>query len=71
MMMVHADELTNIWKERDGNSELPAVTKLLSLLEEDILKVYLLILDHFTKDSEYDSILVSFLTVLSICANNT
>lgn len=46
------------------------MVRLLDLLEVDVLILYISILNHFTKDTEYNSVLVSFLTVLSIRADS-
>jgi hypothetical protein len=70
-MMEHADDLTDAWKDHGGDPEAPEISKLLDLLENDVLELYISVLDHFTKDSEYDSVLVSFLTVLSVRADGS
>jgi hypothetical protein len=70
-MMEYVDDLTEAWKEYSGDLEVPEVARLLDLLETTVLKLYISILDHFTKDTEYDSVLVSFLTVLSVQADST
>ncbi|KAG4279191.1 hypothetical protein FPRO04_13665, partial [Fusarium proliferatum] len=71
IMMEHADDLTDAWKENGGDPEAPEVVRLLDLLETAVLELYISVLDHFTKDTEYDSVLVSFLTVLSVRADGT
>ncbi|KAM6513777.1 hypothetical protein FALCPG4_014992 [Fusarium falciforme] len=71
VMMEHADDLIDVWKDHGGDPEAPEVSRLLDLLENDVLELYISVLDHFTKDTEYDSVLVSFLTVLSVCADGT
>lgn len=71
IMMVHADDLTVAWKDHGGDPEVPEISRLLDLLESDVLELYISVLDHFTKDTEYDSVLVSFLTVLSVRADDT
>lgn len=45
--------------------------RLFSLLENDVLALCISILDHVTKNTEYDNVLVSFLTLLSIRADGT
>jgi RecQ family ATP-dependent DNA helicase len=70
-MMSHADELIDAWKAHDGDPGAAPVAQLLSTLEGDVLELCISILDHLTKDTEYDSILVSFLTVLSIRPDDT
>ncbi|KAF4446763.1 hypothetical protein F53441_9623 [Fusarium austroafricanum] len=64
VMMDHADGLSDAWKEHSGDPEAPEIAGLLDLLETAVLELYISVLDHFTKDTEYDSVLVSFLTVL-------
>ncbi|KAF5268072.1 hypothetical protein FOXYS1_1041 [Fusarium oxysporum] len=71
VMMEHADDLTDAWKENGGDPEAPEIVRLLDLLETAVLELYISILDHFTKDTEYGSVLVSFLTVLSVRADGT
>jgi hypothetical protein len=71
VMMEHADDLTEAWKEYSGDPEAPEIARLLDLLETAVLELYISVLDHFTKDTEYDSVLVSFLTVLSVRADGT
>ncbi|SCV59328.1 uncharacterized protein FFFS_13897 [Fusarium fujikuroi] len=66
----HADDLTDAWKENGGNLEAPEIVRLLDLRETAVLELYISVLDHFTKDTEYDSVLVSFLTVLSVRADD-
>ncbi|KAF5709485.1 nwd1 protein [Fusarium globosum] len=68
--MEHADDLTDAWKENRGDPEAPEIVRLLDLLETAVLELYISVLDHFTKDTEYDSVLVSFLTV-SVRADGT
>jgi hypothetical protein len=68
-MMEHADDLTEAWKEHSGDPEVPEIARLLDLLETAVLELYISVLDYFTKDMEYDSVLVSFLTVLSVRAD--
>ncbi|KLP03469.1 Uncharacterized protein Y057_10530 [Fusarium fujikuroi] len=69
--MEHADDLTDAWKENGGDPEAPEIVRLLDLRETAVLELYISVLDHFTKDTEYDSVLVSFLTVLSVRADGT
>lgn len=70
-MMEHADDLTDAWKDNGNDLEAPEVSQLLNVLEHDVLELYISVLDHFTKDTEYDSVLVSFLTVLSVREDGT
>ncbi|KAK1621515.1 hypothetical protein BDP81DRAFT_512085 [Colletotrichum phormii] len=55
--------------EGGRDPDVPGIAGLLDGLETAVLELYISVLDHFTKDSEYDSVLVSFLTVLSIRAD--
>nr|CEG03793.1 unnamed protein product [Fusarium acuminatum CS5907] len=71
VMMEYVDDLTEAWKEYSGDPEAPEIARLLDLLETAVLELYISILDHFTKDTEYDSVLISFLTVLSVQADST
>jgi hypothetical protein len=67
--MEYIDDLTEAWKEHSGDPEALEIVRLLDLLETTILELYISILDHFTKDTEYDSVLISFLTILSVRAD--
>ncbi|KAK7586289.1 hypothetical protein V3481_009034 [Fusarium oxysporum f. sp. vasinfectum] len=69
--MEHADDLTDAWKENGGDPEAPEIVRCLDLLETAVLELYISVLNHFTKDTEYDRVLVSFLTVLSVRADGT
>jgi len=71
IMIEHADDLADAWEEHSGDIEAPAVSKFFNLLKNNILELYISVLDHFTKDTEYDSVLVSFLTVLSVRVDGT
>ncbi|KAK1633201.1 hypothetical protein BDP81DRAFT_452314 [Colletotrichum phormii] len=68
-VMDHADDLAEAWNEGGRDPDAPGIAGLLDGLETAVLELYISVLDHFTKDSEYDSVLVSFLTVLSIRAD--
>lgn len=70
-MMAHADDLTDAWEEYKEDRQAEPVARLLTALEDNILELCISILDHLTKDTEYNSILVSFLTVLSIRPDDT
>jgi hypothetical protein len=50
---------------------LSRINKLHKLLENAALAFYISILNHFTKMTKYDSILISFFIVLSIRNNKT
>lgn len=55
-----------------GRSSIPlCVNELHALLEEAALVFYISVLNHCTKITDYNSILVSFLIVLSIYADDT
>ncbi|KAF4995459.1 hypothetical protein FDECE_12796 [Fusarium decemcellulare] len=73
-MMDHAADLTDI-SEGSADVEESAspsrIRDLHLLLEETALEFYISVLDHFTKTTEYDSVLVSFLTVLAIRNDDT
>ncbi|KAM0277281.1 hypothetical protein ACHAQH_005940 [Verticillium albo-atrum] len=69
-MMNIADEVTDLWKSTTCDPEAPATMTLLAALESSVLEMIISILDHETKDTEYESILVSFLMVLSIRADH-
>ncbi|KAJ9419940.1 hypothetical protein QL093DRAFT_2639780 [Fusarium oxysporum] len=49
IMMEHGDDLTDAWKEYGGDPAAHKVSRLLDLLESDILELYISIVDHFTK----------------------
>ena len=66
IIIEYADNLTEAWKKHSGNPEAPEIARLLNLLETTILKLYISVLNHFTKNTEYNSVLISFLTILSI-----
>ncbi|KAL6401245.1 hypothetical protein AUP68_08437 [Ilyonectria robusta] len=65
----YVDDLTDTLEENDGNLKALRVVELHTLLEESVLELYISILDYFTKTTEYQSVLVSFLIVLSICSD--
>ncbi|KAF4442495.1 hypothetical protein F53441_11726, partial [Fusarium austroafricanum] len=70
-MMDHAAELVDIDNKVEPVPTSSRINELHRLLEEAALAFYISVLDHFTKVTEYDSILVSFLTVLSIRDDKT
>jgi hypothetical protein len=70
MMMDYAAELIDIDNKVDPMPALSRINELHELLENAALAFYISVLDHF-KVTEYDSILVSFLTVLSIRDDKT
>ncbi|KAL6407515.1 hypothetical protein AUP68_08533 [Ilyonectria robusta] len=67
-IMQHVDDLTDTLEENNSNLKAPRVVELHTLLEESILELYISILDHFTKTTEYQSVLVSFLMLSAIMA---
>ncbi|KAJ4138000.1 hypothetical protein NW754_001360 [Fusarium falciforme] len=70
-MMDHAAELADTPNGPGDVSILSRIKELHTMLEEAALAFYVSVLDHFTKSTEYDSVLVSFLMVLSIQNDNT
>jgi RecQ family ATP-dependent DNA helicase len=68
-MMDVADRLTDA--EQDGMTERLNTRQLYVGLDDTVMEMYLSILDHFTKATEYDSILVSFIMVLSVRPDKT
>ncbi|KAF4442502.1 hypothetical protein F53441_11725 [Fusarium austroafricanum] len=70
-IMDHAAELIDIDNKVEPVPTSSRINELHRLLEEAALAFYISVLDHFTKVTEYNSILVSFLTVLSIRDNKT
>ncbi|KAK2926802.1 hypothetical protein FoTM2_013672 [Fusarium oxysporum f. sp. vasinfectum] len=71
VMMDYAAELIDIKAEIEPLPTSSRINELHELLENAALAFYISVLDHFTKTTEYDSILVSFLTVLSIRDDKT
>ncbi|KAH7231629.1 uncharacterized protein BKA55DRAFT_712855, partial [Fusarium redolens] len=71
MMMDYAAELIDIENKVEPMPASSRINELHELLENAALVFYISVLDHFTKATEYDSILVSFLTVLSIRDDKT
>ncbi|RYC77864.1 hypothetical protein BFJ63_vAg19262, partial [Fusarium oxysporum f. sp. narcissi] len=71
VMMDYAGELIDIENKIEPMPTSSRINELHELLENAALAFYISVLDHFTKTTEYDSILVSFLTVLSIRDDKT
>ncbi|KAJ4195495.1 endo-1,3-beta glucanase [Fusarium solani] len=69
-MMEHAAELADMPNGSGEVSTLSRIKELHTMLEEAALAFYISVLDHFTKSTEYDSALISFLMVLSIRNDN-
>ncbi|RMI97528.1 hypothetical protein CDV36_016208 [Fusarium kuroshium] len=70
-MMEHASELVDMPDMPTEGSTSTRTKELYTKLEDATLAFYISVLDHFTKGTEYDSILVSFLMVLSIRNDGT
>ena len=64
---VEAQEMGN----GDCRANLASYNPIYAKLDDAVMEVYLSVVDHFTKDTEYDSILVSFIMVLSVRADKT
>ncbi|KAH7242834.1 hypothetical protein B0J15DRAFT_371399, partial [Fusarium solani] len=60
------NDLEEAWLLAKGNFSSHKVIELYKGVKERTLALFISILDHQTKDSEFDSVMVSFLTVLSI-----
>lgn len=69
-MMDVADVLGDAVNEANGGLEGRKAKQLMGALEKAVLEMFISVLDHETKDTEYESILVSFITVLSIRADH-
>jgi superfamily II DNA helicase RecQ len=70
-MIDYAGDLVDIDNKVEPIPSFLQVNELHQSLEDAALAFYISVLDHFTKGTEYDSILVSFLTVLSIRDDKT
>jgi superfamily II DNA helicase RecQ len=70
-MMDYADRLTDMEAEHGRTTERPGLRQLYSDLDGAVTEMYMSILDHYTKATEYDSILVSFIMVLSVRPDKT
>lgn len=70
-MMDNAADLVDIDNKVEPLPASSRINELHQRLEDSALAFYVSILDHFTKVTEYESILVSFLTVLSIRDDKT
>ncbi|KAF4449204.1 hypothetical protein F53441_7480 [Fusarium austroafricanum] len=69
MIIDHAAELVDIDNKVEPVPTSSRITKLHQQLKDAALTFYISILNYFTKVTKYDSILVSFLTILSIRDN--
>ncbi|KAF6793337.1 hypothetical protein CMUS01_16109 [Colletotrichum musicola] len=69
-MMDVAEVLGEVVDEAGGDLEGPEAKRLIGELEKAVLDMFLSVLDHETKQSEYENILVSFIAVLSIRADH-
>ncbi|TKW60305.1 MAG: DUF3505 domain-containing protein [Blastochloris viridis] len=65
------DDLEEAWLLAKGNFSSYKVIELYKGAKEKTLALFISILDHQTKDSEFNSVMVSFLTVLSISPNGS
>ena len=70
-LMALADTLVARWDSGFNNPQHPDFQASLEAIGEATLELFIAILDHYTKNSEYDSILISFLTILSLRADGT
>ncbi|KAK2035691.1 hypothetical protein LZ31DRAFT_486258, partial [Colletotrichum somersetense] len=68
-MMKAADKAGEELAKAQGDTEGVAAKAAMDRLEEGVASMFLSVLDHQTKGTEYDSILVSFFMVLSIRAD--
>ncbi|KAK1613478.1 hypothetical protein BDP81DRAFT_401270 [Colletotrichum phormii] len=55
--MDYIDDLAEAWNEGGRDPDVPGIAGLLDGLETAVLELYISVLDYFTKDSEYDSVL--------------
>ena len=69
-MLAYARELVTILELFISKLALLYINKLHTLLEDAALTLYISILNYFTKATKYNSILISFLIVLSIWPDN-
>ncbi|KAJ4129428.1 hypothetical protein NW765_016300 [Fusarium oxysporum] len=65
-LMEVADQLEEQWKVAQGQLSDRILAQLLEDLKRETLRLFMTILRQQTKDSEHESIMVSFLSVLSI-----
>ncbi|KAH6949060.1 hypothetical protein DER45DRAFT_624277 [Fusarium avenaceum] len=65
-LMEVGDKLERRWKVARGQLSNRILTQLMEDLKHETLRLFITILRQQTKDSEYESIMVSFLSVLSI-----
>ncbi|KAK0760426.1 hypothetical protein N5P37_006620 [Trichoderma harzianum] len=61
----NARRLAGVWTD-ECDPEEASFASLLDTVKTDVLELAISTLDHFTKATEYDSVLVSFLMVLSV-----
>ena len=70
-LMEIGDKLEERWKVAQGQLSDRVVTRLLEDLKQETLMLFMSILRQQTKDSEHESIMVSFLSVLSIAPDGS
>lgn len=70
-LMEVADELEEQWKVAQGQLSDRILAQLLEDLKRETLRLFMTILRQQTKDSEHESIMVSFLSVLSIAPDGS
>lgn len=68
-LMGNARRLAGVWTD-ECDPEEAGFASLLSTIKTNVLELAISTLDHFTKATEYDSVLVSFLMVLSVRADD-
>ncbi|KAF5658013.1 DNA helicase [Fusarium heterosporum] len=70
-LMEVGDKLEERWKLTQGQLSDPMLTQLMEDLKHETLRLFMTILRQHTKDSEHESIMVSFLSVLSIAPDGS
>ncbi|RBR06912.1 uncharacterized protein FIESC28_10883 [Fusarium coffeatum] len=70
-LMAVGDELEDQWKAARGQLPDQVLTQLMEGLKRETLRLFMTILRQQTKDSEHESIMVSFLSVLSIAPDGS
>ncbi|KAJ4175501.1 hypothetical protein NW767_015765 [Fusarium falciforme] len=70
-LMDISDDMEDHWKQSQGDLSDQLVAEIFDRLKEATLRFFMSLLHHHAKDAEHDSIMVSFLTVLSIAPDGT
>ncbi|KAF5227225.1 hypothetical protein FAUST_11914, partial [Fusarium austroamericanum] len=70
-LMAVGDELEDQWKAARGQLPDRVLAQLMERLKRETLRLFMTILRQQTKDSEHESIMVSFLCVLSIAPDGS